>query len=188
MVAGNWFLALRVPTEAWWSRVSAPPEGVRKFVPDDVHLTVAFLGPVHQRAAEAAFEIAPQWPTGPLDVTLTSVVAMGNPRRPSALSAIVGDGADELSRAIVSVRREMFERAGARADDRPPLPHVTIARPSRSIGRAERERALEWAKSLDLGNPQVRLSQLNLYAHSDDRRIRLFREHASYDLMRFGAA
>lgn len=181
-MAGNWFLALRVPTESWWSRVSAPPEGVRLFAPDDVHLTVAFLGPVDERSAESAFEVAPQWPTGPLDVTLTRVVAMGNPRRPSALSAIVGDGADELSRAVVAVRGEMFERAGARADDRPPLPHVTIARPSRSAGRAEREHALEWAKGLDLANPRVRLSQLVLYTHSEDRRVRLFREHARYDL------
>jgi len=181
-VRGSWFIALPVPTDSWWSRVCAPPASARLFAPADVHLTVAFLGPVDEKAAEAAFELAPQWPTGTLAATLTGVVAMGNPRRPSAFSVMVGEGAEEIARAIASVRDDMCGRAGARCDDRPPLPHVTIARPNRSAGRAEREAMLAWAQALDLGTPRVRLTSLALYTRAEDRSVRLFREHARYEL------
>lgn len=174
----NWFVALAVPADPWWSRVTAPPPGVRLFHPDDLHLTVAFLGPVSRIDAEAAFAVACEdWPTGPVDIALGDVRAMGNPRRPSALSVVVTDGATVLGAAIASVRDEMWARAGARPEDRPPLPHVTIARPSRSASAAERAAALAWGAGLDLGNPRVTLSRLVLYGWAEDRSVRLFREH-----------
>lgn len=46
---------------------------------------------------------------------------------------------------------------------------------------------MEWAKGLDLGNPRVQLSQLILYTHSSDRRVRLFREHACHVLTGFSS-
>lgn len=157
---------------------------MKRFPPDDVHCTVAFLGPVGEAAAMAAFALAPRWPTGILEVTLGDVVPMGNPRRPSALSALVADGHDELARAIGAVRDDLCHAAGARTDDRPPLPHVTIARPKRSSHRREIGAAIEWAQRLDLGRPRVELSELVLYTRSEDRERRLFREHAVRRLAR----
>ncbi len=181
-MAGNWFVALAVPGEPWFSRVAEPPDSVRLFHPDDLHITVAFLGACGQQSAEAAFEIAPQWPTASVDVSLGRVEPMGNPRRPNAFSAIVRDGADVLRDAILVVQGEMCERAGARIDERAPRPHVTIARPRRSAKGPERKRAMEWARSVEIGEPRVRLSKLVLYAHSVDRSVRLFREHAVREL------
>jgi 2'-5' RNA ligase len=155
---------------------------VRLFVPDDVHLTVAFLGPVGDKAAEAAFELAREWPSGPLEATLGEVRPMGNPRRPSAFSAIVTDGAGALTSAILRVRDGMLERADARSDDRPPLPHVTIARPPRRASRETLKAAVAWAGGVDLARPRVSLSQLVLYTHSQNRQTRLFREHATFSL------
>lgn len=182
MSPANWFIALKVPTGGWWTRVTEPPHGVKRFAPEDVHCTVAFLGPVGEQAAMAAFALAPEWPTGVLEVTLGDVVPMGNPRRPSALSAIVADGRDVLAAAIGAVRADLCRAAGARTDDRPPLPHVTIARPTRSANRSEVRAAIEWARRLDLGRPLVELSVLALYTRSDDRNVRLFREHAVHPL------
>ncbi len=175
----NWFIALSVPTESWWHRVPAPPEAVRLFAPEDVHLTVAFLGPCGRIAAEAAFELAPRWPAGPFAAELGEVRPMGNPRRPSALSAIVGSGAQALGDAILTVRDAMCERAGARSDSRPPLPHVTIARPGRRASPQQQKDAVAWARSIDLARPRVSLSRLVLFTRAEDRSVRLFREHAS---------
>lgn len=175
----NWFVALGVPADSWWSRVTAPPPGVRLFHPDDLHLTVAFLGPVSCGDAEAAFAVACEdWPTGPIGIALGEVRPMGNPRRPSALSALVSDGAADLSEAISSLRDRTCATAGVRADGRAPLPHVTIARPSRSATAAEREAAVAWATRLDLGGPRGTLGRLVLYGWAPDRGVRLFREHA----------
>jgi 2'-5' RNA ligase len=182
----NWFVALAVPTDGWWQRVRRPPDGVRLFSPADVHITVAFLGPCGQQAAEAAFELAPHWPTGPVDVRLGAVEAMGNPRRPSALAAVVGFGGALLTAAIASLRDTMCETAGVRPDPRPPLPHATIARPSRSATPEQRRAAVAWARGLDLGQPYVRLSRIALYTRAEDRTLRLFREHAGLELTGHG--
>lgn len=177
--SANWFIALAVPTEAWWQRVPQPPDGVRLFAPEDVHLTIAFLGPCGQVRAEVAFELASEWPAGAIDATLGEIRPMGNPRHPSALSAIVTGGAEEISSAILVVRDGMRQRAGAPIEDRPPLPHVTIARPSRRASRETQRAASAWARSVDLARPRVTLSRLALYTHAEDRALRLFREHAS---------
>lgn len=178
----NWFIALPVPAARWFDRVTGAPPGVRVFHPDDLHITIAFLGPVEQQAAESAFAEAPRWPAGPLEATLERIAALGNPRRPHALAAHVGDGADSLNRAIAAVRRDMCERAGATPDDRPPLAHVTLARVGRSARNAERKRALAWARDIELGSPRLRLSRLVLYRGCDDPGERLFRQYAAYDV------
>ena len=41
---------------------------------------------------------------------------------------------------------------------------------------------LAWARAVDLGAPLVRLTSLALYTRAEDRSVRLFREHARYDL------
>jgi RNA 2',3'-cyclic 3'-phosphodiesterase len=179
---GNWFIALPVPAGDWFSRVTEPPPGVRRFHPDDLHITVAFLGACGRSAAEAAFEVAPKWPLPFVNVTLGDVVAMGNPRRPNAFAALVQGGAAAISDAIVSVRDEMIMRAGARLEDRAPKPHVTIARPRRKASGPERHGAQAWAAGLELAAPTVRLSRLVLYTHSHERDVRLFDEIAVREL------
>lgn len=178
----NWFVALAVPAGDWFARVAPPPRGVRLFAPEDLHVTVCFLGPVSRERAEQAFELATLWPTGIVDATLGGVEPMGNPRRPSALAARVDRGAAVLAHAIDAVRAPMATCAGVAVDTRPPLPHATLARPVRDATAAERAAAVEWARGLDLGAPAVQLSRLVLYTWADDRRSRLFREHASYPL------
>jgi RNA 2',3'-cyclic 3'-phosphodiesterase len=173
---GNWFIALSVPGDGWFSHVTEPPPGVRRFHPDDLHITVAFLGACGRSAAEEAFKVAPKWPLPAVDVTLGEVVAMGNPRRPNAFAALVRGGASELSAAILCVRDEMIMQAGARLEDRAPKPHVTVARPRRKASGPERHGAQAWAAGLELAAPTVRLSRLVLYTHSQERDVRLFDE------------
>ena len=69
----------------------------------------------------------------------------------------------------------MWQAAEARRDTRPPLAHVTFARPSRRAALAEQQNALRWAKALELGAPTVRLDKIALYTWSEDRKVTLFR-------------
>lgn len=170
----NWFVALPVPAAGWFERVGEAPRGVRLFHPEDLHLTVAFLGAVSDEAARRGFDEARAFPLAAREITLGSVVPMGNKRRPSALSARLVEGEREVARAITEVRDGICDAAGAKRELRPALPHLTIARPLRSATYAERSSALLWAMSLALGAPRVSLACVALYTWSAQRSDRLF--------------
>ena len=137
--------------------------------PADLHLTVAFLGPVEEAAAFAAFEIAAGYKPAALGVRLDVVIPLGNPRRPSALGAGLGEGKEKAIALLSQLRDPLADAAGARRETRPPLPHVTLARPARRARPEERSAAVQWAQALDLGAPRVSLEQLALYTWAEDR-------------------
>ncbi|MDH4017917.1 MAG: 2'-5' RNA ligase family protein [Actinomycetota bacterium] len=170
----NWFVGLPVAAGAWYEALPPPPAEVRLFAATDLHATVAFLGAVEESAARRAFALAVTWPTGPLDVRLAGLRALGNRRKPSALSVMLGEGAEAVAEGIAALRDDMLATAGARPDSRPPLPHVTLARIGRRADARERKAALAWAEAIDLGAPAVRLDRIALYTWSADRRARLF--------------
>jgi 2'-5' RNA ligase len=170
----NWFVGLPVPARAWFEALPPPPSQVRVFAATDLHVTVAFLGGVDEGAAHRAFVLATRWPTGPIDVRLGRLRALGNRRRPSALSATFAEGAELVASGISAVRDPMLAAAGARPDRRPPLPHVTLARIARGASASERRAALAWAEALELRAPRLLLDRIALYTWAADRRERLF--------------
>jgi 2'-5' RNA ligase len=150
------------------------PAKARRFAPSDLHVTVAFLGPVGDAAAARAFEAAGALDMAPLDVRLGAVHLLGSKRRPSAVAALVDAGGPALVEAMAAHRAAMWEAAGARRDDRPPLPHVTLARIARRATPAERRAvaaALE-GRRLDVSG---RVTRLALYTWAEDRTQALFR-------------
>lgn len=171
----NWFVGVPVSGAELMSRVPEPPPGIRTFHEDDLHLTVAFLGPCGEERARAAFA-ALAWPLPALDVTFGEVVPMGNPRRFSALSAVLVDGRAEVEAAIGASRDAACEAARVAVDERPPKAHVTVARPGRSATDADRRAALRWARDIHLGGVVARLDRVALFTWSEDRAERLFRE------------
>jgi RNA 2',3'-cyclic 3'-phosphodiesterase len=175
-VRANWFLGLPVePDGRLLERLGDPPPRVRVFAPEDLHVTVAFLGPCGEDAARAAWELArgAEAPAG--TATLDRVVPLGPPRRPSALSALLADGHRAMRDYLAEHRNAWLDVAGARPDPREPLPHCTLARPQRRATAAERQRAVAWGQSLSVGGLPVRLRPLALYTWAEDRRHRLFR-------------
>lgn len=171
----NWFIAVPLSGDGWYPRLSAPPANVRLLHPDDLHATIAFLGAVSEaqaRRAMAALSLS----LAPLRVTLGSVVAMGNPRRFSALSALVDRGRPELEGAMAESRERAWSAAESERDDRPPKAHVTVARPTRKATDRERRAALEWASSLSLGGVEVLVDRVALYTWSETRGVRGARE------------
>jgi 2'-5' RNA ligase len=175
----NWFIGIPVAPGAWFDRVTEPPRGVARAHPDDLHLTIAFLGSIRAGAAEAAFD-ALAWDLPAREVVLGAVVPMGARRRPSAFSALLDTGRAEVEAAMERARGACFAAAGARPDERPPKAHVTVARPERTATEVERRGGEAWARAIDLGAPRVALDRAALFTWSEDRsrgpRFRVARE------------
>ncbi len=176
----NHFIGLVVPSRAadgtpWFAdRVPDPPPGIRRFDATDLHVTIAFLGPVEEDAAARAWRALPALGT-PFDVRLGAVLALGRPRRYSALSARVDADHDRIARRIGAVRGPLLEIAGAPPETRPVLPHVTVARPTRAASPSQRQAGRAWGEGLDLHGVALRLDTLAWFTWAEDRRGRLFR-------------
>lgn len=161
---------------------SAPPR-VRRFLPSDLHVTLAFLGAVHEAEARTAWALVGGFRsfrcvTGSFD----RVQPLGHPRKPSALCAIVADGRDVLSAMIAEARAPLLAAAGAAEDDRSPLPHMTIARVQRRAKSAERRQALQWAETIDVSQVTFTVASIALYTWSVAREERLFRIVERHDM------
>lgn len=173
----NWFVALRCQVGDWYDEMltaSPPPQCVRVFAPEDLHLTVAFLGAVKAPAAERAFALASLWPTAPTLARLGSIRAFGPKHRFSALSVVLTEGRVEIEAGMAACTNAMRAAAGLAAQTRPPVAHMTIARPQRRASDDERARALSWARALPTAGWTLRIDELALYTWAEDRSARLF--------------
>jgi len=171
----NWFIAVPVAAGDWYERlVTQPPSGFRRFHPEDLHMTVAFLGVVAEERALAAWR-ALDWRLGVVQATLGVVVPMGAPHRYSALSIELVEGREQVEQAIAQARDAACDAAGARRESRAAKAHITIARPARNATDTDREAGLRWASRLSLVGQAVALDSVALYTWAEDRRTRQFR-------------
>ena len=176
MGAPNYFVAFPVAADSWLERaLHGAPGGLRRFHADDVHLTVAFLGNVGEERARAAWRVVLEKEVGVCSVRLGGLRGMGNPRRPSAISVVLTDGHEEVSRFIEALRGGVCEAAGVEPDKRAPLPHITIARPPRKVDPGLLRQAMAWAKAAPPVDVELTLDRLALYTGSDDRTVRQYR-------------
>ncbi len=158
----------------------ALPPSFRRFHPDDVHITLAFLGGCGEAAAERALvaleNALREKPFPSIDVSLAGVVPMGPRREYSALSALLERGREPTEASILALRDVVSEAALGRREKREPKPHVTLARPQRRATEEARRAGLSWASALDLCAVERRLDRVALYTWSEgNRRERLFR-------------
>lgn len=164
-------------------RLPPAPPRVRVFTDTDLHVTLGFLGAVQEAEAQKAWALIDGFASfRQVMGSFSEVKPLGNPRKPSALSAIVDTGRDTLSEMIVEARSPLLEAAGAPPDTRAPLPHMTVARVQRRATADERRSALRWARELDTSKARFTASSVALYTWSDDRQNRLFRIVERYDL------
>jgi 2'-5' RNA ligase len=182
----NWFLAFPVDG-AFVANLPAPPPGFRLFHPEDIHLTLVFLGGCGEQAALLAFgalgELLPAARTNPIAISLGEVVPMGGSRKSySALSALLGRGRADTTACIAGVRDGVTDRASLRRQSRPPKPHVTLGRPMRRASDEHRRAGLAWAAALDLSGVERTLDRVALYTWSENRQKRLFQSVAEHKL------
>jgi RNA 2',3'-cyclic 3'-phosphodiesterase len=171
----NWFVAAPVAAASWLPQVLAdlPPE-CRGFQPEDVHLTIAFFGAMAPERRPAVLEALAAIREQPITITLGRLLALPAPRRVSALSFAVAEG-DEAARGLIARHRDaLAAAAGARPEHRPPLAHITVARPIRKHGERGRQAARAWARQVAPPAVSLVLDRLALYTWAEDRRVRQF--------------
>jgi 2'-5' RNA ligase len=180
----NWFLAFPIDPTPWFDSLPPPPPGIRRFHPLDLHATIAFLGPVGEARALAAWEHFP-WDLGaalPREVALGEGVPLGRPgvHAYSALSALLVEGPARVAveSMIGAARAIAFAQAGVppERESHPPLAHVTLARPTRKATLDDRAAGLAWLEALALATRDitVRFDRVALYTWAHDRKERLF--------------
>lgn len=177
----NWFVGLRVAGGEFLRALSAPA-CVRLFAPEDLHITLAFLGRVDEARARAAFAFAQEVTLPAIETELGEVRALGGKRRPSAFSALPTLHRAAIEAAMTALRDPMCDAAEAPRETRPALAHVTFARPQRRASDSEVHAAARWATALDLGRPKLRIDAVGLYTWSQDRAQRLFELRAELPL------
>jgi 2'-5' RNA ligase len=175
----NWFLAFPVDG-AFVLELPPLPAQFRRFHPDDVHLTLAFLGGCAEPAALAALALLDERleraPIASMAISLGEVVPMGGSRRAyTALSALLVEGKAAVTECLAAHRDALLEAATGRRDARAPKPHISLARPKTRATEAQREAALRWASELDLRGQAARLDRIALYTWAENRQERLFR-------------
>lgn len=165
----NWFIAWAFDAQevAASLRGDLPP-GLLHVDGADLHITLAFLGRVAEVRAHNAWQHALTLPCPIFRVVPRRLVALGNPRRPSAFGAVVDDAEGSLAAFIGQHRDALRAAAGVEAEARAPLPHLTLARPPRAAGADIRERAREWVERTDMPTTTVELNRLALYTRAPD--------------------
>ncbi len=172
MARPNWFIGLPVRAQELPAGIlDSLPAGIQRFHAEDLHVTVAFLGPVAERAACAAWSLQ-DWSRLPVLSAATGPrAAFGNPRRPSAYGLEI-DG-EALERFVADWRDPLLEAAGRPPDPRSVRPHLTLGRPPRRLAATMRGRAREWLQGEQPPVP-IRLDRIALYTWSDQRPRRQF--------------
>jgi 2'-5' RNA ligase len=156
-------------------RLPPAPSRVRVFAADDLHLTLCFFGAVQEVDARRAWGGLGRFRSlRPVEGTFERLQPLGNPRKPSALTAIVAEGREAFVEMVLEARAPLLAEAGAPPDDRPPLPHMTIARIQRRAKGGDRRAALDWLDTVDFAHARFRAIEVALYTWSRDRQARLF--------------
>jgi RNA 2',3'-cyclic 3'-phosphodiesterase len=108
--------------------VEAPD--VKWVEPENLHVTLLFLGEVQQRevlaVCRAAQKAIAQMPAFSIEVE--GVGAFPNPRRPRTIWVGVGKGAPELVAVHDAIEAPLFEMGNYRRETRAYTPHVTLGR------------------------------------------------------------
>jgi len=152
------------------------PRRVRVFAAADLHITLGFLGPVQEADARRAWTLIGSFESfRPVTGSFEGVRALGHPRKPSALAAIVDEGREVMTEMIAEAKGPLLEAADAPPDARTPLPHMTLARIQRRAQGAERREALRWAETIDLRGIRFAATSVALYSWATNREERLFR-------------
>lgn len=180
MSTPNWFLALPLPPVARWQEAAtAAPPGLRRFVADDLHCTLAFLGPCGEPRALAAWQAVAGLQASAIAVTAGHWRALGPQRQPSAYGLSFAAGHEPLCDLLRQWEPLAREAAGLAPGSRPPLPHVTLLRPRRREAAQVIAPMRAWMAQAPLPEAPALLQELALYTWDPERRQRLFRIAAS---------
>jgi 2'-5' RNA ligase len=166
----NWFLAFPLD-EHVGLELPRPSSGVSLLSTADLHLTLAFLGPVGEeralRAAALLFEALARERCESFPCSFDHLEPLGPAERFSVLATTLSEGHLRAVELLSRHRDAACDAASAPRDPRPPLPHVTLARIARSATHSQRADALAWSRSVDLRSARAHLRRIALFTASE---------------------
>jgi 2'-5' RNA ligase len=178
-MTSNWFIAwpAAIPAE-WLAALEAgAPGGLRFTMPADLHLTLAFLGKRDPGLLDKMAAFLRGLPFPNIEITLGRVIALPRERRFSTLAFELIRGRPDVEKQIAKWRDRLCREAGAKLDTRAPVPHVTIARPQRTIGPADRAEVIEWIATITPPAAPIYLKRPVIYLRAADDSERQFDRH-----------
>lgn len=130
------FVSLNLPPEIqrqislWQKHLQKyfPPSAVRWVKPENIHLTLCFLGEVSETAEQEIISHLARVKTGKeITLTVTGLDFFPDLKRPRVFYLQVKDQENQLPTLSEKVRQEC-QKATALSDDKPFHPHLTLAR------------------------------------------------------------
>jgi RNA 2',3'-cyclic 3'-phosphodiesterase len=121
------FTALEIPaaTRTHLSLLRAPLGGAKWIEPEDMHITLRFVGDIDDRTADEFADLLAEIHAEPFQVSIQDVGSFGG-REPRVLWA--GVEAGEPLAALYRANERAARAVGLEADPRSFKPHVTLAR------------------------------------------------------------
>jgi len=173
----NWFIALPATIDNQWfhEKSKTLPSGLHLFNPEDLHATVAFLGKIDKVDVERLKDAIDQVEAAPLHATLGVLKPLPTRKFFTALSLTLAGGNRDVAAFIAQWGPRFSKTAGKEPDKRQPLPHITIARPSRSASAHQRTEIIDSLDKSLLAGPSIVFDRIALYTWADDRTLRQFK-------------
>jgi len=132
----------------------SPPNTVRWTVPQNVHLTLHFLGDIAvadlEEAARAVGAAAASCPA--FSLNLSNLGCFPNTRRPRIVWIGVSDETDTLTKLHQILGEQLHQRIGFQPESRPYSPHLTIGRVKKGVPQ---RRLSQVGQMLEQEIPQV---------------------------------
>jgi 2'-5' RNA ligase len=121
--------AIRTRLMAVQQELAALAQDVKWVEPENLHVTLKFLGQVDERAVHTVCRLAEEAVAGrePVQITVAGVGAFPNAKRPRVIWAGVTEGGPELIRIHGDLEQALRDEGYPR-EDRPYTPHITLGR------------------------------------------------------------
>ena len=112
------------------SQLAGLTSDVRWVEPDNMHITLLFLGEVDVRETPRICKAVEESvkPLAPFSFDVVGLGAFPTPRRPRVLIAKITEGAEQLTALHEAIEPAVLALGGYRREERPFTPHVTLGR------------------------------------------------------------
>ncbi len=169
----NYFVAfpVRLP-EALCNQM---PSGLRSFVLDDLHCTLAFLGQLKPELIPDIKAALTEIQCKPIRAQLEQLVMLPSQKKFRALAWTFAQGREATEQLIAQYRDMFLGLAQCTLETRDPLAHVTIARPKSGLRAEQLEEIVEWMSKQKAPSQEFVLDRLALYTWSEQRPAQQFR-------------
>ncbi len=128
--------------------------------PENMHVTLLFLGEVEDRTVPAVCRVVADVAAGlaPFDIRVEGAGCFPSPRRPRTLWVGIGEGVQELVALHDALELPLLDLGCYRREERKYTPHLTLGRVKGETGAQELMTAL--ARRTDWQGGQVRVSEV----------------------------